>query len=608
MEPEKLNTYIPESQLPNINIEAFNDIATVFFKFIDTYENVKPVHWCCNAAPGHGKTAALKSLIKWMIDQGIKIPLLIVTREIKLANEIEESVNSYSPGTIANVVGGDDGNKEVLEDSLPMYQFVIIQHQRLKNLKLKFGNIALYNHWFHDGDNLKRAIIIDEKPSFSNTSIFEIGSKNNVVKWFEDLAKPILTADQAEKIKQTIISVINEQITDNLTTYTTSVPKTVKIKNLIKLINEMSKDKENTGDYESLTNLLHFKQILTKDKAGRIDEYHIANTIGKKIYVSEYINYKNMGMPILILDGTYFENRIQYKGYNCQHVKNRNDYSRLHFHVDSIKTSSTSRKKRGHPTQKTIAKRINELKKIHKNLFVLSMKNDIHIFNNLGISINDDMDNINLLNTVGKNSIRDNNSLYLTALPRRNADAYKEIALAFYPDCDLSMSKDSKSANWFNDCRLEAIYRGDLEAELNQIIHRTSLRFINSKDDIDIYIAYDDGFDRPGEHYAICETVNKNLGGKASVDYKKLYDMSLFHKDEIIKQFAKKTRYYANRGQIKLPSKVGEIDPKFRDWLKKPWKNQHKEINYILSKFNLEIVEDDRYKSKIIKNAKNAKK
>jgi hypothetical protein len=34
----------------------------------------------------------------------------------------------------------------------------------------------------------------------------------------------------------------------------------------------MSKDKENTGDYESLTNLLHFKKILTKDKAGRIDE------------------------------------------------------------------------------------------------------------------------------------------------------------------------------------------------------------------------------------------------------------------------------------------------------------------------------------------------
>jgi hypothetical protein len=215
VEPKKLNTYIAKSQLPNINLEAFDDIATVFFNFLDTYENVKPVHWYCDAAPGHGKTAALKSLIKWMIDQGIKIPLLIVTREIKLANEIEESVNSYSPGTIANVVGGDDGNKEILEDSLPMYQFVIIQHQRLKNLKLKFGNIALYNHWFHDGDNLKRAIIIDEKPNFSDTSIFEIGSKNNVVKWFEDLAKPILTADQAEKIKQTIISVVNEQITDN---------------------------------------------------------------------------------------------------------------------------------------------------------------------------------------------------------------------------------------------------------------------------------------------------------------------------------------------------------------------------------------------------------
>jgi hypothetical protein len=589
----QLYTYLSVSERQYINQSAFSDIAAVFINYLDTYKQGKSTCEVCDASMGHGKTTTLICLIKWMIDKNIDIPLLLVTREISLADRIYESINSYRPGTIANVTRQ---NKEYIEKSLLSYQFIIIQQQRLKNLALGYGNKSLYNYW-HDGvSKYVRALIIDEKPIMNSSDIFNIGNQESVMNWFDELAKPDdLTVDNIQKMRQTIINVINQQIDGNITTYTSAMPKTIEITNLLNLMNDMKKDKRNSGQFDMLQRMAHFKKIITRNKAGRIDEYHVANRQGKKIFVSEYIDYrKKMKMNILILDGTAHETGLQYRGYKAQHVINRNDYSRLHLHVDEINTSADSRNKKGHTTQKAIARRINEVRRIHNDLFVLPMKDEITIYKKLGAITDNDLGKINLLNTTGKNDLGDYHSLYLTSLPRRNPDYYKAIALAFWPDCDLTISTDNNDANWFTDDHLEWIYRGELKAELLQIIHRTALRHIDSNDEIDVYIAYDEGLDRVGAHYPIALNINENyMNGKAIISYHKLIDMSLYGRQSIVTSFATDTLFMVNSFGLELPCRVGEIDDKFRIFLKNHWDKQHNDINYIMNEFSLEIYIDN---------------
>jgi hypothetical protein len=136
----------------------------------------------------------------------------------------------------------------------------------------------------------------------------------------------------------------------------------------------MKSHEDNKSKNESLKQIKHFEKLLKEDGAGRIDDYQIRKKVGRKIIVSERIDYSKLGMNILVLDGTAELTFQQYKGFKFKKVQNYNDYSRLHFYVENINTSKYSRSKKGNPTQKAIAKRIMELKDTYSNIFVLPSK------------------------------------------------------------------------------------------------------------------------------------------------------------------------------------------------------------------------------------------
>ncbi|MGB2873820.1 hypothetical protein, partial [Psychrobacillus psychrotolerans] len=492
----------------NINKQAFNDIGNVF---LDLYnhsnsDQTELVKWVCNASPGHGKTQGLIAFLKWLTIQDSKTPVLIAIREKNLVHEILNRVNKFTPNSIISV---DSENKDIVEEDLFKYQIVLIQHSRLENMALGYGNLYHYTNY----SGKKRILIIDEKPNFAHSTIFNIGSKDNVLEWFDDLSVRLegLNPQKTQWIKSYIITLLAEQLYKNESDVTTRLLVESEMKSergtlLIHIIKEMKKIDANKGKFESLKRLEHFYQLLTKDKFGRIDDFQNRGFKGRKIIVSEHIDYSKLNMNILVLDGTTLENSRQYgerkSGFTLKRIENRNNYKRLSLNVETINTTKYSRQKDNHTTQNAISKRINDLKEHYPKIFVLPTKEDVEIYKELNAITEIDYkyyDNnaygngLHLLNTVGKNILNDKTALYLTSLPKKHADYYKEIAIAIYGnDVNLEMNIETDDGKWFVDDKLEDIYLGELYSEIMQIIHRTALRNINENAVINVFIAYDE--------------------------------------------------------------------------------------------------------------------
>lgn len=609
------------SHVQNLNRYAFNDIANALLSFHDKHsqEGIKLV---CNASMGHGKTTVLISYLKWLTKQKTKQPVLLAIREKHLAHIIYKEVSNISPNSIINI---DSDNKGIYESDLFKYQIVIIQHQRLKNFALGFGNLYDYSyfvknkaHWGQSNgkERVKRLLIIDEKPDFIDSAIFDITNENNVLEWFDHLAEPLKILPRTlQKHKSYIVFLLSEELADNGTDTTEALlkeedRKSKRANNLISLLNEMKEHEGNKNKYESLSKLKHFKKLLKVNGYGRIDDYSFG-TIGRKIIVSKLIDY-SLGMNLFVFDGTAKANAFQYIKANFKPViiENRNDYTRLIIQQDKINTSKYSRSKQGNPTQKAIAGRIRELKKIHKELFVLPMKEEIKIYINENVIDEkdkniyyDDIDShtkgINLLNTIGKNIINDKTSLYLTCLPKRNADYYKQIAIALYGNnVSLLTSDDNDNSNWFQDTKLEQVYRGELYAEILQIIHRTKLRKIDGHDKINIFIAFDDEISN--NHFSdyvlepIVENINRlYLKDQAIVSEQyKIHDMSLYGRDKTLNGFINLLNQKSIDGLIP----VGKVSQSFRQYLKKHYDEKETEIQNYLNAAGYKIVlVKDRY-------------
>ncbi|MGM7720529.1 hypothetical protein [Metabacillus sp. Hm71] len=609
---ELYSTITDLSHATNINKDAFKDISNVLLSFHDSH-NIEGIKQVCNASMGHGKSTVLESYLIWITKQRYKQPVLIAIREKQLAHRIYKKVSNVSHSSIINL---DADNKNLYESDLHKYQIVIIQHQRLKNFGLGFGNPYNYSYYNNKSkERIKRLLIIDEKPDFIDSAIFDITKDNNVLEWFDNLAEPLnILPRTLQKHKSYITFLLSEELADNNEDITQSLfrneSNNIRSKGLLSVLNEMKEHENNKNKYESLNKLKHFKKLLKVDGYGRIDDY-VFNSVGRKIIVSKYIDYSSLGMNILVFDGTAAANVSQYvKGnYKGIPVINRNDYTRLNLHTDKINTSKYSRNKPGNPTQKAISKRINELQNIHNDLFILPMKEEIKIYlNEKAIKENDKQlyfDNeedqtkgINLLNTIGKNQLNDVNSLYLTCLPKRNADYYKQIAIALYDvNVSLMTSEDTDNSKWFQDTKLESVYKGDLYAELLQIIHRTALRNIDKKDTIDIYIAFDDeptNLNNSFEHEPILENIKRiHLKSECNLSYpNQLYDMTMYNRDKTLDKFIQ----IIKDKNINGLTSVGKISQSFRQYLKKHYDNKQAEIDHCLSEAGYKIVlVKDRY-------------
>jgi hypothetical protein len=621
---ELYSTITSLSHVQNINREAYNDIAGALLTFHDK-QNEPNIKLVCDAAPGHGKTTVLISYLKWITKQPTKQPVLIAIREKQLAHTIYSEVSNVSPKAIINV---DAENKELYEADLFKYQIVIIQHQRLKNLCLGFGNSYDYSYYVRDKavwgksdatERINRLLIIDEKPDFVDSAIFDIVKENNVLEWFDDLAEPLKNKPRTlQKHKSYITFLLSEELADNGTDITKALLKKEdksgqRAKNLISILDEMNEHEGNKNKYESLNKLNHFKKLLKKNGYGRIDDYSFG-IIGRKIIVSKLIDYSNLGMNILIFDGTaksnvYQYTRAKYKGHI---LPNRNDYSRLTIQVDKINTTKYSRSKQGNPTQKAISIRIRELQKIHKKLFVLPMKDEINAYIKENIINEEDKKlyfddkeqhtkGINLLNTIGKNVLNDKDSLYLTCLPKKNADYYKQIAIALYGnEVSLLTSDDTDNSNWFQDENLEELYRGELYAEILQIIHRTALRKIDGTNKIHIYIAFDE---EPGNLNATYEPIIKNINynylkNHANVaDPHKVYDMSLYGRDKTLEGFIRQARLKTENSQTGTIS-ANKVSNAFKKYLHNHWDDKRLIIMESFKHYGLKIYVDETDKRK----------
>jgi hypothetical protein len=466
-------------------------------------------------------------------------------------------------------------------------------------------------------------LIIDEKPEFVDSVIFDINSMNNVLDWFEDLAQPLdnFTPTKLQYLKTFIITLLGEQLAENLLDRTTSLfdnndLESIRGKNLLAVLDDMKNHKDNITKYESLNKLKHFSKLLLERDYGRIDDYNY-HVSGRKIIVSKLIDYTVLNMPLLVLDGTARANGLQYGilRFDWAKVENRNDYSRLFIHVEEINTSKYSRSKEGKPTQKAIAKRIRELKQ-KENVFVLPMKEEISTYiSEFAIKENEKdlyFDNeithtkgVNLLNTTGKNYLKDYYSLYLTCLPKRNADYYKCLGIAFRDNEITTLLSNSESTNgdWFKDSKLELIYKHDLYAELLQIIHRTALRKIDEDKPIHIYIAYDEDkeqrYDENGYKVnLISEFINfYYLNQKAIIKHHTITDMSLYGRDKKIEGFAKQINEKFEQKQTK-ELRLSEISTTFSKFIRNNWTGKGDEINEHFGQFNIRIIEKkDRFSS-----------
>ena len=174
------------------------------------------------------------------------------------------------------------------------------------------------------------------------------------------------------------------------------------------------------------------------------------------------------------------------------------------------------------------------------------------------------------------------------------------------------MNNESDNGDWFRDRKLEMIYKHDLYSEILQIIHRTALRIINSKQPIHIYMAYDEE-DKISNYdsYSI-EPISENLNERylkneaVLTPHYKLLDISLYNRD-------KKIEGFANQARLKLTSEnktiinANGVSLSFKKYLHNHWEDQQETIKGEFNSLGLDIFIDknDKRQTKKIKYLNN---
>lgn len=559
--------------LKTLKTEALIESLDFFDAFMER-SKIDSAYEVLNALPGHGKTTALKIFIKKNLENRSSVSGLIVLRE---KNQMKELV-SFAEGYPNEVLYVDSENYHHVKAFISDYQFVIITHERLKNLILNEGttnHLLAFKNW----KNRKRVIIIDEAPVFVDSTTFELGKG---LEWLDDCFKAgghIFTSEQQIMIRSLIQILLAREFLQNKEVKTKALishlDSEIYREVLIKFFEIVENHIEKISKAESIGIFHWFKKLVYVDATGYIDTgfYSESYSDHKKIICSRRIDYRKSGCSILILDGTASHTQEIYnKEYRIHSSFNHTKYERLKIHQQRINTSAKKRRvMKGFSTQKLIA---SDIQSIQQNLgivpFPIMSKFEIKEYVKLNViskknyetyfQISDSDDStlpINLLNTVGKNYLSDQSCLYLTSLPNRTASYYKSIAISLYEDADAPLDfsmnvKDKKNKNaWFADERIEKIYEESLLAELFQIINRSNIRnlSVSSNEVVRIFIATN--FDH------LIEGMMKMFDGKVSLIQTDVEKDSKFEArlDEKVKEAAEKI----SNENIKLPATVGKI-------------------------------------------------
>jgi hypothetical protein len=617
----------------NINREVFNDISNLMLdlqeKYIEQKVNYKnpdykkeQVNWVCNAAMGHGKSTVITAWLKLLMSDTYKtwehIPALIAVRNNEMGYQLEESLNEYKEGSALYV---DAENKDAVKDLIPDTQFLIISHSRLKLLASKIGNLQNYDTWINKQPKFptkrKRILLIDEMPTWENELILDIGRDNNPLKWFDSLlVNAELSPYEAQFFRTILIGYIGKQLYFNESDFTTRlIPRgDEEGKKLLDTIKELPNYEGNKGNVTDLIKLKLLSRVLRKDKYGRIDDYiEHGKIVGRKIIISKNIDYKKLGMNTLIFDGTANVTKPVYtlRGYEIKDIENRNDYSRFNYHVREIKTTNGALERKDKATQKAILDDIMKLKETYPDLVILCPRDDIEFFKSSGAINEEDLMEyeddgvkraVNVFNTTGFNKFKDRKALYITKLPKMHPDYYKTKIIALTDDVvkksvSIEMNTDPSVKQWFKQIDTDIFYKNYLLAELLQIIHRTALRKIDEKDQIHVFMAYDE----TNEGWSISNALNiRYFNYKAQTKTCTVANPYLYNRNEKIEVHASMIKAELDTGkygwgkyQVKV-SKLGQIGKDFTKWLNnknKPWHTQKDSILETFKKYDMTIVE-----------------
>ncbi|MGZ4159397.1 MAG: hypothetical protein ACXVNF_01170 [Neobacillus sp.] len=278
-----------------------------------------------------------------------------------------------------------------------------------------------------------------------------------------------------------------------------------------------------------------------------------------------------------------------------------------------INTSKNNRQKSGKPVQTEIMYDSRSLRdQGYPDLFVLPMKDDIDFYLKGGAiaeshqeffikEVDDETNPVNLLNTTGKNFLKDTSALYLTSLPRMHPDFYKHLAISLYGhEVDLNMG--NVKGQWFDDPKLENIYLRCLCAELLQIIHRSQLRKITESKKVTVFLAFED------KHQLLFLFLNQFLMEQAVLETRELYDGDKYGLKMTVEKFAQQILSWQRKTELSFgwnriiggfPCKISDIDKenntgeKFRKFLNKHWNEEGKRrvIDRVLKEHNLVVYE-----------------
>ncbi|MCR8633930.1 hypothetical protein [Paenibacillus radicis (ex Xue et al. 2023)] len=459
-----LQTLLSNEQQENLHKKAFSQMVDVIIDVIEEFNNSKKQtkHYVCSSLPGHGKTAALEAVAKYLLTQKFKTALLIVFLNNDNMRKFSKPVSDYAKmKNIQNAITYVDTNNvdDVIND-LTNYQIVCITQQRFRDLANEVSDPDDYMRYkLTNGLTLKRNIIVDEMPEFISHCGFDLGSNDNQVDWFDALASESeLSKDVKRFARKTITTIINQEMDEDSPVTKRLSRHLIESSDLERLDGILANLNTRNAENEYLAKFTWFKKLLHQDDVGVIDRHDRGSTI----LCARRIDYRELG-NILILDGTSnITKRLYNNEYQFIHTKNYHDYqSRLHLHLQEINTSSHAKKDKEKRIEifELISNDIEAIRSSGIDLFPLVKKDEINICIGNKIITKDqitlyDQNNadelpLNLLNTTGKNKLNRYHALALLNIPLRHPSVYKKTAISLYgTNIDLSMNK-GRSKAWF---------------------------------------------------------------------------------------------------------------------------------------------------------------
>lgn len=638
----KVYEYIDESKWNNLHKEAFKETYDHIKEFSEqanlinikdfnfrqlssTMERDNYIHKVLCSPPGHGKTSALELHIKKELTQNksLKRGFLLVFLNEDNMNTFVDEIKIFCEANFIDqsILAVTERNYLNLMNVFESYQILCITQQRFRDLSYDFKETRDFYkyylqspHIYWGGNNRKpskkdrrlfeRTVIVDEIPIFFDESVFDMGSKDNMLDWYDVCIDNTLDDIIPSKMKDSVRKKLMNLFTQAL--YAEKIP-TVKLINPVK---DMPDEKDIRFVLENLntsgitpTYIARknwFEKLLDKEGTGVL----LKSTSKSKIICSKFIDYHKSFGNILILDGTSdLTTKVYEHGkYELIKVHNYNNYARrLTINWKDINTTSSKRTDRNSNIKEQISDDIIMIRKTGTNILPIPNLSDKDYYIESGAITEEQYQQffkgrefagdtlaLNLHNLTGRNGLFEY-ELALPNLPILHPQHYRLQAVALYgTDIDLRLVSelDNKertrhTAKWFVNDQVQELFEQSQKAVLSQIIHRTRIRNLNSTEGTQIYMYHNQAH------------VNTYLKTIFNLPDENVIESKLYRANK----FRNRTREWAEMIQSHLKSMPNTSvtvsksggGAKFKQWIKDNWETHADTILQIFNEYDIKV-------------------